>query len=81
MNKTVNVGLVQMNSKLGDVEEREGSDYKVFNTKLGKIGIIICCNAGFPEACRTLALEGADMVFIPAVWRIQDEYMWDLNLA
>ncbi|RMC99630.1 carbon-nitrogen hydrolase [Clostridium autoethanogenum] len=60
---------------------RKGSDYKVFNTKLGKIGIIICYDAGFPEACRILALEGADMIFIPAAWRIQDEYMWDLNLA
>jgi predicted amidohydrolase len=60
---------------------KEGSEYSVFNTKYGKIGIMICYDAGFPEACRSLCLQGAEIVFVPAAWRIQDEDMWDLNLS
>jgi len=59
---------------------KEGSQYKVFNTTYGKIGIMICYDAGFPEVCRTLCLLGAEIVFVPSAWRTQDEYMWDLNL-
>ncbi|MDD3840025.1 MAG: carbon-nitrogen hydrolase [Clostridia bacterium] len=60
---------------------KEGSSYDIFDTKFGKLGIIICYDAGFPEACRTLCLKGAEIVFIPAAWRIQDEDMWDLNVS
>lgn len=58
---------------------REGNEYPVFETKYGKIGIMICYDAGFPESCRSLCLNGAEIVFIPSAWRIQDEDMWDLN--
>ncbi|NLY66284.1 MAG: carbon-nitrogen hydrolase [Tissierellia bacterium] len=60
---------------------REGSEYPVFNTKYGKIGIMICYDAGFPEVARALCLGGAEIIFIPAAWRIQDVDMWDLNVA
>jgi predicted amidohydrolase len=60
---------------------REGSDYPIFNTKYGKIGIMICYDAGFPEAARSLCLGGAEIIFIPAAWRIQDVDMWDLNVS
>lgn len=59
---------------------REGSEYPVFDTKYGKIGIMICYDSGFPEACRSLCLNGAEIVFIPAAWRAEDEDMWDLNV-
>lgn len=60
---------------------KEGSEYPVFDTDIGKIGIIICYDAGFPEAARTLCLKGAEIIFIPAAWRILDEDMWDLNIS
>lgn len=59
---------------------REGSDYPVFDTKYGKFGIAIYYDVGFPESIRSLCLNGAEMVFIPAAWRIQDLDMWRLNL-
>ena len=63
----------------------DGNDYPVFDLKMGevplKIGIMICYDAGFPEACRSLALAGAEVVFCPAAWRIQEIAAWDLNLA
>lgn len=64
---------------------KEGNDYPIFDIKLSditiKIGIMICYDAGFPEVCRSLALQGAEIVFCPAAWRIQDVDMWDLNLS
>lgn len=60
---------------------RSGGGIDVFNTKFGKIGIMICYDAGFPEICRSLCLKGAQIVFVPAAWRKQDSYMWDLNLS
>lgn len=57
-----------------------GDDYPVFQTKYGKIGVMICRDAGYPEAARILTLCGAEIIFCPAAWRSQDIYMWDINL-
>ena len=43
-----------------------GRDLPVFDTPLGRIGVLICYDAWFPEAARTLALRGADLLCIPA---------------
>ena len=43
-----------------------GRDLPVFETPLGNIGVLICYDAWFPEAARTLALRGADLLCIPA---------------
>ena len=42
-----------------------GDELKVFDTALGRIGLIICYDLRFPEVTRTLALRGADMVALP----------------
>ena len=39
--------------------------YKVFDTQYGKIGILICYDQWFPEAARSLALQGVDIIFYP----------------
>jgi N-carbamoylputrescine amidase len=43
-----------------------GRDLPVFETPLGRIGVLICYDAWFPEAARTLALYGADILCVPA---------------
>ncbi|MDQ3911705.1 MAG: hydratase [Actinomycetota bacterium] len=43
-----------------------GRDLPVFDTPLGRLGVLICYDAWFPEAARTLALRGADLICIPA---------------
>jgi len=40
--------------------------FQVFDIGLAKIGVIICFDWCFPEACRILALKGADIICHPA---------------
>lgn len=39
--------------------------YKVFKTKYGKVGVLICWDQWFPESARLTALKGADILFYP----------------
>jgi predicted amidohydrolase len=43
-----------------------GESYKLFATPFAKFGITICYDNVFPEAARTIALEGADLLFVPS---------------
>lgn len=42
------------------------SGYKIFQTPDVKFGVLICYDQWFPEAARTLALQGADLIFYPS---------------
>src|SRR3954452_19646184 len=42
-----------------------GDELKVFDTAIGRIGLIICYDLRFPEVTRTLALHGADLIALP----------------
>jgi len=39
--------------------------YKVFNTRFGKLGILICWDQWYPEAARITSLMGAEILFYP----------------
>ncbi len=39
--------------------------FLVWDTEIGRVGIIICYDLRFPEAMRTLALSGADIIALP----------------
>lgn len=39
--------------------------FEVFETELGKIGIVVCFDRHYPESIRTLALRGAQLILIP----------------
>jgi len=43
---------------------RPGPGLAVFETDMGKVGVLICYDRTFPEAWRVLALQGAEMVFV-----------------
>jgi len=43
-----------------------GREFKVYKTRGIKIGVMICFDWAFPEAARTLALKGADVIAHPA---------------
>ena len=44
-----------------------GSDYPVFETRFGKVGMMICYDGFFPEVARELSLHGAEIIAWP-VW-------------
>jgi predicted amidohydrolase len=44
-----------------------GSDYPVFDTPLGKVGLMVCYDGFFPEVARELANRGAEVIAWP-VW-------------
>lgn len=47
-----------------------GREIKIFNTKLGKIGLCICYDIFFPELIRILALRGAEIIIgLCSVWK------------
>lgn len=62
---------------------RRGSRYPVFETKLGRLGVVICYDVCFPETTRLLALSGAEVVLVPAAWRASHYFKewWDIDLA
>lgn len=44
-----------------------GSDYPVFQTRFGKVGMMVCYDGFFPEVARELANRGAEVIAWP-VW-------------
>jgi predicted amidohydrolase len=49
-----------------------GTDYPVFETRLGKIGMMICYDGFFPEVARELSNRGAEIIAWP-VWGCNPE--------
>ena len=44
-----------------------GQDYPVFDTRFGKVGMMICYDGFFPEVARALTVKGAEIIAWP-VW-------------
>jgi len=44
-----------------------GYDYPVFDTRFGKVGMMICYDGFFPEVARALTIQGAEVIAWP-VW-------------
>jgi predicted amidohydrolase len=70
-------------SHLVDGEETKyfakGTEYNVFDTSIGKIGIMICWDTAYPEVARILALKGAEIIAVPAAWETEpNEGDWEL---
>lgn len=45
-----------------------GSDYGVFDTPVGHVGLQICYDKAFPEAARIMALKGAQIIASLSAW-------------
>lgn len=44
-----------------------GTEYPVFNTRFGKLGMIICFDVFVPEVARNVAANGAEIIALP-IW-------------
>ncbi len=47
---------------------KAGNKVTVFDTVYGKVGVAICFDMRFPELMRLMALEGAQMIIVPAAF-------------
>jgi predicted amidohydrolase len=55
-----------------------GREFSVFESGLGKIGLQICYEVGFPEGARILAMRGADILLYPSAFGKARSYAWDI---
>jgi len=53
----------------GEIEKgvTPGAEYPVFNTRFGKLGMMVCYDGFFPEVARRLTMNGAEVIAWP-VW-------------
>jgi predicted amidohydrolase len=45
-----------------------GQNLPVFETKFGRIGVLICFDVRHPEPARVLAMKGAQLIVVPTNW-------------
>jgi len=50
-----------------------GESFPVFDTPLGKLGLLLGYDGLFPEAARIVALQGASAILYPCNWRLPAE--------
>lgn len=67
-----------------DYYQPSDTGFKVYETPIGKIGIIICFDRHLPESFRVCALEGADIVIIPTA-NVKSEplemFEWEVRIS
>ena len=49
---------------------RPGSGFAAFDTPVGRLGLMLCYDKLFPEAARSLVLDGAEIIACPAAWPV-----------
>lgn len=57
--------------------------FHVFETKYGKIAIVICFDRHFPESIRTVALNGAELILIPTANTTDEDselFKWEIKV-
>ena len=57
--------------------------FRVFDTAIGKIGVVVCFDRHYPESIRTSALKGAELVLVPTA-NTKDEpselFQWEVKI-
>ncbi|MBQ9687492.1 MAG: carbon-nitrogen hydrolase family protein [Oscillospiraceae bacterium] len=57
--------------------------FVVFDTRLGKLGIVVCFDRHYPESIRTEALMGADLILIPTAnttGEPSELFQWEIKI-
>ena len=68
---------IHLFSLLSEDKAFDGGDkWLLAETSIGKIGVIICYDLRFPELSRRLALEGAQVICVPAQWPKPRQEHW-----
>jgi len=68
---------IHLFSLLGEDRAFSGGDsWLLAETSIGKVGVIICYDLRFPELSRRLAVEGAQVICVPAEWPKPRQEHW-----
>lgn len=59
---------------------RQGFRYPVFETSFGMVGVLVGWDIAFPEAARSLALDGVDLLAVCANWEEPNQDEWHAYL-
>jgi N-carbamoylputrescine amidase len=51
-----------------DAHYAAGDRFEAFDTPVGRLGMMICYDKAFPEAARTLAMDGAQIIACVSAW-------------
>lgn len=51
-----------------DASYSAGASFPVFDTPVGRMGMLICYDKAFPEAARALAVQGAEVIACLSAW-------------
>ncbi len=57
--------------------------FRVFDTRFGKIGIVVCFDRHYPESIRTEALRGAELILIPTANTVAEPselFQWEIKI-
>lgn len=58
-----------------------GNEITVFDTSLGRMGVIVCFDIRFPEMVRAMAKRGAEVIFCPAQFNMTTgPKHWELSI-
>jgi predicted amidohydrolase len=80
LNKKGRVSGKQRQTHLSALEQKlgicRGNELQVFNTDLGKIGIVVGNDSWYPEVSRILALQGADIICHPGALNADHSSSW-----
>ena len=80
--KMVNIAQCEMFYEQNYYTQSE-EGFEVFDTRLGKIGIVVCFDRHYPESIRTEALRGAELIIIPTA-NTSDEpsllFQWEIRV-
>ncbi len=60
---------------------RGGFRFPVLETEFGMVGLLLGWDLAFPEAARSLALDGAELIAVPANWETQYVDEWRAYLT
>ncbi len=55
-------------------------NFTPFDTRFGKIALLICYDLEFPEPARAAALQGAELIICPSVWSQEGKNRWEIQI-
>ncbi len=57
--------------------------FQVFDTRFGKVGIVVCFDRHYPESIRTSALHGAELILVPTANTKEEPselFQWEIRI-